>query len=172
MAMNRTLLELEPSCPAGTSGIAVTSRGQQMEPDTTTAVYKSRQAGRRWLGEASIGRDMRAWTVMLYNANRQFNRQLPLALTAYLQPFLLYISSSCPRVQVFHCELFHCSDKDIFSDVEGGIQCSKTFFSVYPWRGQIKWKWQFFNSVLKTLHKSDNSKKIICYSASITFKNI
>lgn len=31
--------------------------GHRMEPDTTTAVYKSRQAGRRRLGEAStVGR--------------------------------------------------------------------------------------------------------------------
>lgn len=51
MAMNRTLLELELSCPAGTSGTALTPRGHQLEPDTTTAVYKRRRAGRRWLGK-------------------------------------------------------------------------------------------------------------------------
>lgn len=55
MAMNRTLLELELelSCPAGTSGTAVTPppRGRQLKPDTTTAVYKSRQAGRRRQGK-------------------------------------------------------------------------------------------------------------------------
>lgn len=49
MATDRTLLLLELSCPAGTSGTAVTPGGHQMEPDSTTAVYKSRQAGRRWL---------------------------------------------------------------------------------------------------------------------------
>ena len=74
MAMNRTLLELELSCPAGTSGTAVTPRGHQMEPDTTTAVYKSRQAGRRWLGK-HLRWEMRLWTVMLYNAMGQFTVQ-------------------------------------------------------------------------------------------------
>lgn len=52
MAMNRTLLELELSSPAGTSGTAVTPRGRQLKPDTTTAVYKSRQQGTA--GEAAM----------------------------------------------------------------------------------------------------------------------
>lgn len=64
MAMNRTLLELELSCPAGTSGTAVTPRGHQLKPDTTTAVYKSRHAGRRRpgkrlsLGEEAVNRNV------------------------------------------------------------------------------------------------------------------
>lgn len=51
MAITRTLLELELGCPTGTSGTALTPRGHQLEPNTTTAVYKSRRAGRRRSGK-------------------------------------------------------------------------------------------------------------------------
>lgn len=55
MATNRTLLDLELELPRGHLWECLDPRGHRMEPDTTTAVYKSRQSGRRCI----YGREMR-----------------------------------------------------------------------------------------------------------------
>lgn len=52
MATDRTLLELELSCPVGTSGTVLTRWwGHGMEPDITTGVNKGRQCGIRQPGK-------------------------------------------------------------------------------------------------------------------------
>lgn len=101
MATNRTLLELEQSCPAGTSGTAVTPGVTEWSLTPQQLFIKADRLGGDGWGSI-YGGEMRPRTVMLYSAKGRFTGQLQLL---ELTECLLAFSVTCPPIlwlQVFN----------------------------------------------------------------------
>lgn len=77
MAMNRTLLELELNCPAGTSGTAVTPGVIEWSLTPQQLFIKADSLGGDSQGSI-YGRELRPWTIMLNSTKGQSSGQLPL----------------------------------------------------------------------------------------------
>lgn len=77
MAMNRTLLKLELSCPTGTSGTAVTPRVTEWSLTSQQLFIKADRLEGDGRGPI-YGREMRPRTIMFYSTKGQFIGQLQL----------------------------------------------------------------------------------------------